>query len=359
MDIPERPLPRLEDLSLDQKIAQMLLIGFRGTELTDENPIIRDLRDYQVGGVILFDYDVVMKTYGRNVTSPDQLRNLMQQLYSHTKFPTFFSIDQEGGTVNRLRPEYGFPATRSHKTLGQLDDLEETRREGEHIARLLQSYGLNLNFAPCVDLGINKDNKAIYGRDRTFSDDADQVTAHARAYIKGHKAGGVLTALKHFPGHGSSLADTHLGMADVTQTWSPREVIPYERLIGEGLCDMVMTTHIFNGQLDPNVPATLSASVMQGMLRTQMGFDGVIISDDLQMQAITNYFGLDNVVELALLAGVDILAFGNNLAYEPDVVERSIHIVRRLLEDGTIDELRINASVRRILRLKEKLVSGV
>lgn len=357
MDIPKLDLPKTEDLTIDQKIAQMMLVGFRGTRLDEDNPVVSDIKRYQVGGIILFDYDVVKKSYGRNITSPDQLRSLMHQFYQILEMPTFLSIDQEGGTVNRLKPEYGFPQTRSHKELGEINHLDTTYQEGRHIAGLLKDYGLNLNFAPCIDLGINKENKAIYGRDRTFSDQAETVTDHAREYIKAHRDVGVMTALKHFPGHGSSLADTHLGMADVTETWSPEEVVPYEKLIAEGLCDMVMTTHIFNGQLDTNVPATLSPKIMQGMLRDTMKYDGVIISDDLQMQAITDYFGLEKVVELALLAGVDVLAFGNNLAYEPDVVPRTIRVVNDLLDRDVIQEDRLNTSVNRILSLKKRLVN--
>jgi beta-N-acetylhexosaminidase len=354
MNTPKLNLPELSDLSIDQKLAQMLLVGFRGMQLDDDNPILSDIKEHQVGGVIIFDYDVVKKSHERNVKSPEQLRVLMQQFYDALRVPTFLSIDQEGGTVNRLKPENGFPETLSHKELGERNNLDETRKQGVHIAKLLEQYGINLNFSPCIDLGINKENKAIYGRNRTFSDEPEGVTNHARAYIEGHHEVGIMTTLKHFPGHGSSLADTHLGMADVTETWSPEEMIPYERLISEGMCDMVMTTHIFNGQLDPGVPATLSASVMQGILRDTMKYEGVIISDDLQMQAITDYFGLEKVVELALLAGVDILAFGNNLAFEPDVVSKSIRIIKELMDKGIIDEARINASVKRILSLKKR-----
>jgi beta-N-acetylhexosaminidase len=352
MDI-KLDLPSLSDLTLDQKIAQMMLVGFRGFQLEDDNPLIRDLREHMVGGIILFDYDVLKRSHERNISTPAQLEKLMSQIYSHLQVSTFISIDQEGGTVNRLKPEYGFPHSYSHKELGEEDDVVHTEKHGQHIAQVLRSYGINLNFAPCVDLGINKENKAIYGRNRTFSEDPFNVTAHARAYINGHRKEGVLTALKHFPGHGSSLADTHLGMADVTDTWSQKETIPYEILINEGLCEMVMTTHIFNRNLDPKFPGTLSRAVISGMLREKLNFEGVIISDDLQMQAITNHFGLDSVVELALIAGVDILAFGNNLAWEPDIVERCTRIVKELLDAGTITEERLDTSVKRILSLKK------
>ena len=346
-------IPKLSDLSIDQKIAQMLLIGFRGYELDDDNPIISDLRELQIGGIILFDYDVVLKAFVRNVKSPEQLNHLVGQLYSHMTMATFMSIDQEGGTVNRLKPEYGFEPTFSHVELGQKDDLKLTEDHGRHIARILKQYGINLNFAPCLDLAINKQNKAIFGRNRTFSDDPTKVAHHGAAYIRGHRAEGVLSCVKHFPGHGSSLEDTHLGMADVTDSWSEFEMYPYEHIIEEGLCDMVMTTHIFNRKLDEKYPATMSTKIMQGILRDKLGYEGVIISDDLQMNAITHHFGLEDAVKQTILAGVDVLAFGNNLAFEPDIAQRSIQIVKDLLDDGILDESRIDLSVQRILKTKE------
>ncbi len=345
-------VPRLGDLTLDQKIAQMLLVGFRGFTLDSDNPIIKDLKDQHVGGIILFDYDVVLKSYERNIKSPEQLSILMQQIYSHMGMATFVSIDQEGGTVNRLKPEYGFEATRTHVELGRIDDTNETYIEGQKIARMLKLYGINLNFAPCLDLAINKQNKAIYGRDRTFSDQPESVAAHGEAYIRGHKSEGVLTCPKHFPGHGSSLDDTHLGMADVTDSWQPFEMYPYEHIIGQGICDMIMTTHIFNRKLDETYPATMSAKIMQGILRDKLGYEGVIISDDLQMNAIRHHFGLEDAVRQTILAGVDILAFGNNLAFEPDIASRCIRIVKDFLDQGIIDEERINTSVERILQRK-------
>jgi beta-N-acetylhexosaminidase len=348
-------LPRRDELTLDQKIAQMLLVGFRGYYLDEHNPVIGDLRDLYVGGVILFDYDVVKKAHDRNISSPAQLLRLTEQLRSHMALPTFVSIDQEGGTVNRLKPDYGFKNTISHRELGEQNDLLQTEQQGRHIAAMLREYGINLNFAPCLDLAINKQNKAIYGRDRTFSENPETAAQHAAAYIRGHRAEGVLTCVKHFPGHGSSLADTHLGVADVTDSWSPAEVYPYQYLLDNGLIDMVMTTHIFNRNLDERYPATLSRAIMQGILRDTMGYDGVIISDDLQMQAIADHFGYEQVVELALLAGLDILAIGNNLAWEPDIAQRTIGIVKDLLDRGVIDEARIDRSVDRILQRKQEL----
>ncbi len=355
MSIAESSLPALKDLSLEQKLGQMLLLGFRGKELKPTNPIVAEIEEYHIGGVILFDYDIKLQSGDRNIESPEQVKELTTDLKSHARIPMFVSIDQEGGLVNRLKPEFGFPPTLSHKALGERNDLDFSREHGREIARLVKQTGHNMNFAPCVDLGINKENKAIYGRERCFSDDPEVVALHASAYVRGHKEEGVLTALKHFPGHGSSKEDTHLGMADVTETWQQHEVLPYQRVLDEGLCDMIMTTHIFNRNLDPDYPATLSESILKGMLRDQMGFEGVIISDDLQMKAITAHFGVDDVMKQALTAGVDILAYGNNLDFDPRIASKFVRVAKEMLHDGDITEERIDESVGRILKLKEQI----
>ncbi len=347
-------IPDASELDLDEKLGQMLLLGFRGTRLTDDNPIVSDIRDHKIGGVILFDYEIKRATTDRNISSPEQVAKLTSDLKEYADIPLIVSIDQEGGLVNRLKPEFGFSRTLSHKELGEKNDLDFTRRHAREIAGLVKASGHNMNFAPCVDLGINKENKAIYLRERCFSDDPEAVALHASAYVRGHREAGVLTALKHFPGHGSSKEDTHLGMADVTDTWQEYEILPYQRILEEGLCQMIMTTHIFNRKLDETWPATLSRKILDGILRRQLGFDGVIISDDLQMKAITEHFGEDEVMKQALRAGVDVLAYGNNLDFEPDLAERFLRIAGQMLEDGEITIEQIDASVSRILNLKKQ-----
>lgn len=352
---PHPAIPETTDLTLEQKLGQMLLLGFLGTRLTEDNPVVKDLREHHIGGVILFDYDIRRASAERNIASPEQVLQLTFDLKSHADIPIFVSIDQEGGLVNRLKPDFGFPETLSHKELGEKNDLTFTRQHARHIAALVKKYGHNVNFAPCVDLGINKENKAIFLRQRCFSDDAEMVALHASAYVRGHLEEGVLTALKHFPGHGSSREDTHLGMADVTDSWIEHELLPYQRIMEEGLCRMIMTTHIFNRRLDAQWPATLSSAVLQDVLRGRMGFDGVIISDDLQMKAITEHYGEEAVMEQALTAGVDILAYGNNLDYDPDIAPKFVRIAKKMLEDGRISMERIDASVTRILDLKKSM----
>ena len=165
----------------------------------------------------------------------------------------------------------------------------------------------------------------------------------------------MLCALKHFPGHGSSRADSHLGFVDVTATWEPLELEPYRALLRSGQVDAIMTAHIFNAKLDPVLPATLSRKVLTDMLRNGLGYGGVIISDDMDMKAISDFYGFERAVGLAVDAGVDILSFANQLVYRPDAAARAIATITNLVRSGTISPERIEQSYQRISRLKAKL----
>lgn len=347
-------LPNGNKPTLEQKIGQMLLVGFRGTSVEKGSTVISDIHDSKVGGVIYFDQDMIIKNLPyRNIQSPQQIKNLSRQLQELSEIPLFISIDQEGGKVNRLKPELGFPATKSHTTLGNENDESETLNHSRMIARTLKEAGINLNFAPCLDLGVNPLNTVIYKKERHFSADANIVGAHGSAYIRGHVQEGVLATVKHFPGHGSSMADTHLSMADVTDTWNEVEVEPYKKIIAEETCSVVMVSHVFNKNLDPDWPSTLSEKVINGLLREKLGFDGVIISDDMQMQAIHAHYGLETAILQGLRAGMDIFCFGNNTVYEPESTPKIFNIIRNAVKDGTVSEDRINASYNRIMKVKK------
>lgn len=329
----------------------MLLIGFRGLFPDETLPVVRDLKEELVGGIILFDYDVVLQKKHRNIKSPDQLASLNRWLHDLAEYPILLSIDQEGGKVNRLKPEYGFPVTRSHQTLGSMHP-DESAREGFLIGSTLQEYGINLNFAPALDINKNPDNPIIGKPERSFAADPEVVARHAEAYISGLRQAGVLSCVKHFPGHGSSSADTHLGMTDVTDTWSESELIPYRHVISKGLCDMVMSCHVFNRNLDPDYPGTLSSAIVDGILRTDMGFDGVVISDDMQMRAISHHYGLEQAAVTAVNSGIDILAYGNNLDFDPDIVLKIKQILRDAIARDDISMDRIDQAYERIRKLK-------
>jgi beta-N-acetylhexosaminidase len=343
---------------LDVKIGQMILAGFRDDTLKDKNPIVADLHERYLGGVVLFDYDVAWQKYKRNIRSPEQLQELDADLLDTTPVPPLLiSVDQEGGRINRLKPAYGFPPSYSQQYLGMLNDLEFTYDCAETTAQTLRSAHINLNLAPVVDLNINPSNPIIGKYERSFSADPDIVTAHSLEVIKAHHAHGVRTTLKHFPGHGSSTGDSHQGFVDVTDTWSEVELEPFGNIIQSGMCDVVMTAHIFNEHLDPDYPATLSEPTITGILRQQLGWDGVVITDDMGMGAITQYFGFETAIELALKAGADILAYANNSSvFDSTIPARAFEVIKGLVESGVIKEERIDQSYRRIMRLKSQIV---
>jgi beta-N-acetylhexosaminidase len=223
------------------------------------------------------------------------------------------------------------------------------------VAKTLADLGINLNLAPVVDLCINPENPIIARYERCFSADPLVVTHHALQFIRAHHGQGVLCALKHFPGHGSSTADSHLGLADVTDTWSRGELQPYVRIIDAGQADAIMTAHVFIAHLDDQYPATLSQVTITGILREEVNYDGVVISDDMQMGAIINHYGFEMAIRKAIEAGVDILVFANNSVYEEDVARRAMEVIRQLIQAGTIVEARIDESYRRIQRLRARL----
>ena len=329
----------------------MLLVGFRGLTADAADATRQQIAAGEVGGVILFSVDQLSGGQ-RNVDSPEQLRGLVDALAAAAPgAPLTVAIDQEGGMVARLGPTYGFPVTSSAARLGR-GDPSATAAAARAMAETLTSVGVTLNLAPVVDLAVNPDNPIIAAVERSFSADPDVVIAHATAFIEAHHDLGVRCAIKHFPGQGSATGDTHAGVVDVTDVWSDTELEPFAALVTQRLPDAVLTAHIFNGRLDPDHPATLSRPTITGILREQLGWDGVVISDDMQMGAIRDAYGYDEAVALAIEAGVDILLIANQLVYEPDIAPRTIDMIEGLVRSGRISEERIDASYRRILALK-------
>lgn len=348
--------PDLQSWPLERKIAQMLLLGFPGETLEPDSPIDQAIRRYGAGGVVLFDNNIDLGVTGRNITSPAQLKQLTTALQQASELPLLIAVDQEGGVVARLKDRYGFPATVSAKYLGQQNRLDLTRSSSENLAATLDEYGFNLNLAPVVDLATNPDNPVIAFKERSFSADPALVAAHAAEFIKSHHRHHILTCLKHFPGHGSSRDDSHLGLVDVTRYWHENELQPYRDLISQGLCDMVMTAHTFNTAIDPDHPATLSRATIDGILRKQLGFDGVVVSDDLYMGAIVQHYSYETAVEKAINAGVDLLVVANDKLYSPDIMPRTIELLLNLVQQGRIPRERIEQACRRIIAMKQRLL---
>jgi beta-N-acetylhexosaminidase len=221
------------------------------------------------------------------------------------------------------------------------------------LAATLAQVGVNLNLAPVVDLDVNPEGPAIGAAGRSFSPDPAVVVAHARAFVEAHRRQGVLTTLKHFPGHGSAAADSHRSLPDVTGTWSTSELVPYRTLITEGLADAVMTAHVRHRGLDPDWPATLSPAIVGGILRGELGFGGVVITDDLQMGAVAGEHSLQTAIRQALRAGADVLLFANNSpgAYDDQIAPRAVKTILDLVEQGEVPAETIAASAARVRRL--------
>jgi beta-N-acetylhexosaminidase len=334
--------------SLAIKIGQMIMIGFPGAQL--DSLVLKEVAAGKAGAIIFFE---------KNIPPANSYNGLKKIIWSYKKaapVPLLVAIDQEGGKVNRLKEKYGFPRSVSATRLGKYP-LDSVRFHAESLAGNLAGLGFNLNFAPVVDLKINPVNTVIVKSERAFAKDADSVALYAKEYIRAHRQVGVLTSLKHFPGHGSSTADSHFGVADVTATWVADELKPYRQLISEGYADAVMSAHIVHRGLEPRgYPGTLSGRVLDSLLRRQLGFGGVIFSDDMHMHAISKQYGLEEAVKRAVNAGIDILCFSNNIpGSEARTVDQVYRVIRTAVEQGEISPARIDQSYRRIMNLKARL----
>lgn len=340
--------------SLDEKIGQMIMIGINDRKnLPSNDSLIAEIKSGKMGGIILFEKNIA------NSNSSETLKKLISDLQNNASTPLFISIDEEGGKVHRLKEKYGFVSMPSADFLGKLNNIDTTIYFTTALAKQLQNLGINLNYAPCLDLATNINNPIIAKVGRSYSADPVIVAAQAAASIQTHHAYNVKTIVKHFPGHGSSSSDSHLGIVDVTNQWNIIELLPYKTLIDSGYIDAVMTAHIINEHLDASkLPGTLSKIMVTDILRTMLGFDGVVFSDDMQMYAISKNYGQENAIKLSILAGVDVLVFGNNVSVTDRMKASEIHaIIKKLVLSGEIPESRINEAYERILTFKNKKVN--
>lgn len=358
---------------LKEKIAQMIMVGFPEAELAEECPIVHAIKNYSLGGVILYNIDLkgylneqkkkadltrneAARICPKNIISPDQLKALTSGLQKYSRVPLLISVDQEGGIVSRLGPAAGFSETPSPKSLGEKDDPAVTTLAAEAMAKDLQRSGIHLNLAPVVDLDLNPEG-LISRNGRSFGSDPKLVYRHAKAFILAHRQQSILTCLKHFPGKGSAGKDTHFEVADVTSLYQPQEIHPFSWLIEEGLADTVMTSHIHHCGWDKKFPITLSPKILRILLREKIGYQGVVISDDLQMGAIVKRFSLEEACLLAVEAGVDILLASNNSpeGNDPDLFLGMLEALIKGVEKRRISKSIIETSHARIMELKKRI----
>lgn len=342
--------------SLEEMAGQMIMVGFKGmgdTNTLDDIPyLLKSIKKGHVGGVILFEYDIPSKSYNRNIRTLEQVAYLTHLLQENSPIPLFVGIDQEGGRVRRLKsprvPVFDLP---SAEKMGE-GKPEETYNYGKKTGELLYSLGINLNFAPVVDIAINPESPAVAKIERAFSADPEQVSLHASSFAEGLATAGVISAYKHFPGHGSATEDSHLGITDITETWSEKELIPYLSENRPNIPMMIMPGHLINRNIDPHLPADLSYNFVTKLLREKLGWQGVVVSDDMQMRALTEQYSRKEAICLAILAGVDILVTGNNLVHEENLAEKIYADILELIAEGKITKERIEISYNRIMKLK-------
>ena len=340
--------------SLNQLVGQLIIAGFRGTEANHHSDIVRHIHDFNLGGIILYDEDLEIGGRGtRNIKSQNQIWELTQQLQSYSDDGLLVAIDQEGGSVTRLKPDYGFPELSSWNHIGLLDNILMTEQFANSVSDSLKICGINLNLAPVLDLDYGAET--IIGKsNRALSSEPKKVIEHAEIFINALKKNNIISCGKHFPGQGSASGDTHEGVTDISETWNVADLFPYSELVQSGNLDMINVAHIFNKKMDHKFPASLSKIIINNVLRKNLGFTGVVMCDDPSMKAISDNYNLEQTFELMLNAGIDLFCLGNNLSYDKNYISKSVLALCNLVKTNKISENRIYESINRVHALKDK-----
>ena len=333
-------IKQIEDMTLDEKIGQMITVGIDGTEINEQikNLII----DKKVGGIILFK---------NNITDNNQLLKFINNLKdtnSKNKVPLFICVDEEGGRVSRLPKE--IKKLPSKQTIGKINDKDLAYKIGETIGYSLKSFGFNMDFAPVLD--INSNDKNIVIGDRSLSSDKEIVSSLGINEIKGFKSSGVIPVAKHFPGHGDTSVDSHYGLPIIDKTLEELkllELIPFKKAINEDV-PCIMISHIMLSQIDDLNPCSMSKTLINDILRRDLNFDGVIVTDDMTMGAITNNYNINEACVKSINAGADLLLVCHGYDTEIDIINK----IKNEVSKGNIPIERINESVYRILSLKQE-----
>jgi len=343
---PEPVKAILDKMTLDEKIGQLFIVSLHslhsGEEVLEvDDEIKAAIKKYKIGGVILF---------AGNIKTIPQTTSLIEGLQSISEIPLFVAVDEEGGTVSRITksPEMHATVFPGNSAIGDTKNPDTARQVASAIAAEISSLGFNMNFAPVADINTNPDNPVI--GPRSYGSNAELVSIMVAAAVNGIQSNSVSSVLKHFPGHGDTGTDTHYGTAMVSHTKErlfSTELLPFIAGIREG-ADGIMTAHILTPNIPgENVPATLKPEILTGILRNELGFDGLIITDALNMKAITGHFSPDEAAVKAIAAGADILLMPENL----DIAFSGI---KKAYNDGLISIERIDESVQRILEIKYK-----
>jgi len=332
--------------SIESMISQMLMVGVGGSSSEEKwvKQLQKDIQEDKVGGIILFL---------KNIENPKKLKeftNFFKKI--KTKYPLFIAIDQEGGKVQRLTKKNGFSVYPSAKVIARDKNLNEAYTIYKKLADELKLYGFNVNFAPVVDLDINPKSPAIGDKERSYSEKEEIIISYANEFINAQNSAGIISVLKHFPGHGSAVSDSHKRLTDVTDTWQYSELKPYYYFSKYEKVNAVMVGHITLKKFDKKYPASLSKNMINGVLREQLKFQGVVFSDDMNMKAISDIYTLKQAVIKAINAGVDVLVFSSYFTQKSSVVKEVRGIILQAVKSGDIDKKTIENSYNRVIRLK-------
>ncbi|MAO20840.1 MAG: glycoside hydrolase family 3 [Phycisphaerae bacterium] len=343
-------------MTLAELIGASLMLGIRGCSVnqSETRSDLEALTGIHCKGIVLFDHDIA-GNHPRNVLSPEQLEKFIADLRHELGEDLIVAIDQEGGQVSRLKQEQGFLPSVSAEEFASWEEIDQ-RQYAQRQAKQLKRLGIDLNLAPCVDLAVEPHSPIIAEKGRSFGVDHDKAVRCASIMIQGHMDEGVRCCIKHFPGHGSSLIDSHLGMCDITQTHTPDETRVFASLIecfGDEIA--VMPGHLIDKRVDERLPASLSSAHLSGALRSMLGFEGVIISDSLDMRAVMDQYGDGRSAAMAISAGCDLVIDGLNAPgyREPEAPVRIADAIAKAIGSGRIPhgEERLTQSRARVDRL--------
>lgn len=320
-------------------LGELFIMGFSGLELSADSSAF--ISQAQIGGVILFSH---------NFENPAQLAELSNQIQEdRVGLPLWMSVDYEGGRVQRFKK--GFTRIPDAASIAAMDSPKLTFEIAEVMAEELKAVGMNLNFCPVMDIVTNPKNQVI--GNRSFGTTEDTVSRMSTAMLRGHLVHGIQACAKHFPGHGDTSTDSHYALPKVDtplDVLKEREFKPFIKGF-KSKCSMVMTAHILATQIDPKFPATLSKIILQGILRDQLRYSKIIISDDMEMKAITDHFGAEDAPRLAIEAGCDILIYRSESAARAAYVS-----LTKALENGTLSPERVLESSEKIRSLKREFI---
>jgi beta-N-acetylhexosaminidase len=339
--------------SLEQMAGQMIVVGFKGDDAGDAS--VKAVRDEIAAGTL--GGVMYLKPNVKSLSAVKAMNAAFRA--ASPELPPFLTLDQEGGAVERLTSAVGFEELPNAQTIAANDSPAQAEATYATMAKAIADEGFTVNFGPVADLNVNPNNQIIAKYGRSFGKSAETVAAYDDAFIKAHHDAGLLTALKHFPGHGSSTADSHEGFVDISKSWSPSELGPYKTLFAGGYDDFVMVGHLYHkdyaGSGKVKLPASLSPEWIGGVLRGQLKFAGVVISDDLEMGAIRKQFDLHDTVVSAVNAGVDVLLFSNTAAYTPDLADKVRGILVAEADADPAFKQKIEASYARIAAMKARI----